>query len=136
MFTKKNLGDIRSSRISPVKDAINRDICVNFHTDTPVVMPYMFHTVWTAVTRQTRNGQILGADQSIDVWEALKAVTINAAYGYFEENEKGSLKAGKIADLIIVDQNPLTVDTMAIKDIKVLQSIKEGKVLYQRELTI
>ena len=99
-------------------------------------MPYMFHTVWAAVTRQTRNGQILGADQSIDVWEALKAVTINAAYGYFEENEKGSLKAGKIADLIIVDQNPLTVDTMAIKDIKVLQSIKEGKVLYQRELTI
>lgn len=99
-------------------------------------MPYMFHTVWTAVTRQTRNGQILGADQSIDVWEALKAVTINAAYGYFEENEKGSLKAGKIADLIIVDQNPLTVDAMAIKDIKVLQSIKEGKVLYQRELTI
>ena len=78
----------------------------------------------------------MGANQSIDVWEALKAVTINAAYGYFEENEKGSLKAGKIADLIIVDQNPLTVDTMAIKDIKVLQSIKEGKVLYQRELTI
>ena len=78
----------------------------------------------------------MGADQSIDVWEALKAVTINAAYSYFEENEKGSLKAGKIADLIIVDQNPLTVDAMAIKDIKVLQSIKEGKVLYQRELTI
>lgn len=133
---KKNLGDIRSSRISPAKDAINRDICITFHTDTPVVMPYMFHTVWAAVTRQTRNGQILGADQSIDVWEALKAVTINAAYGYFEENEKGSLKAGKIADMIIVDQNPLTVDTMAIKDIKVLKSIKEGKVLYQRELTI
>ena len=65
--------------------------------------------------------------------DALKAITINAAYSYFEEDEKGSLKAGKKADLVILDQNPLTVDPMTIKDIRVLSSIKEGEVLYQAE---
>ena len=83
------------------------------------------------MNRITRGGQVLGADQCVDVWNALKAVTINAAYSYFEENEKGSLKVGKKADLIVLDENPLTVDKMAIKDIKVLTSIKEGEVLYQ-----
>ena len=128
---RENLGAERGPHISPVKDAMDRGICVNFHTDTPVTMPYMFHSVWTAVNRFTRGGNVLGADQAIDVWDALKAVTINAAYSYFEEDEKGSLKAGKKADLIVVDQNPLHVDKMTIKDIKVLSSIKEGKVLYQ-----
>ncbi|MEE0547943.1 MAG: amidohydrolase [Peptococcaceae bacterium] len=127
----KNLGPVRGPHISPVKDALDRGIIVNFHTDTPVTMPYMLHSIWAAVNRVTRGGQVLGADQRIDVWEAMKAVTINAAYSYFEENEKGSLKVGKKADLIILDQNPLTVDKMAIKDIKVLSSIKEGEVLYQ-----
>lgn len=127
----KNLGSVRGPHISPVKAAMDRGVVVNFHTDTPVTMPYMLHSVWAAVNRITRGGQVLGADQCVDVWNALKAVTINAAYSYFEENEKGSLKVGKKADLIVLDENPLTVDKMAIKDIKVLTSIKEGEVLYQ-----
>lgn len=129
----KNLGQERGNRISPVKSAMDRGICVNFHTDAPVVMPDCFHSVWSAVNRVTRNGVLLGADQRVDVWDALKAVTINAAYSYFDEDIKGSLKAGKMADLIIIDKNPLDIDPMAIKDIKVLTSIKEGEVLYQAE---
>ena len=127
----KNLGPARGPHVSPVKDALDRGVVVNFHTDTPVTMPYMLHSVWTAVNRVTRGGQVLGADQCVSVWDALKAVTLDAAYSYFEEDEKGSLKAGKKADMIILDQNPLAVDKMAIKDIKVLTSIKEGEVLYQ-----
>ena len=127
----KNLGPVRGPHISPVKDAMDRGIVCNFHTDTPVTMPYMLHSIWTAVNRVTRGGVVLGADQCISVMDALKAVTINAAYSYFEEDEKGSLKAGKKADLIILSDNPLTVDKMAIKDIRVLTSIKEGEVLYQ-----
>lgn len=129
----KNLGPVRGPHISPVKDALDRGVVVNFHTDTPVTMPNMLHSIWTAVNRVTYSGHILGADQCIDVWDALKAVTIDAAYSYFEEDEKGSLKEGKKADLIILDQNPLTVDKMAIKDISVLASIKEGVVLYQAQ---
>lgn len=129
----KNLGPERAAHISPVKDAMDRGIVCNFHTDTPVTMPYMLHSVWTAVNRITRGGVVLGPDERVSVMDALKAVTINAAYSYFEEDEKGSLKVGKKADLIILDQNPLTVDKMAIKDIRVLTSIKEGEVLYQAE---
>lgn len=129
----KNLGPVRGPHVSPVKDAQDRGIVVNFHTDTPVTMPYMLHSVWTAVNRMTRGGNVLGADQCVSVWDALKCITINAAYSYFEEDTKGSLKAGKLADLVILDQNPMTVDKMAIRDIKVLTTIKEGDVLYQAE---
>lgn len=127
----KNLGPVRGPHVSPVKDALDRGLVVNFHTDTPVTMPYMLHSIWTAVNRVTRAGIVLGEDQCVSVWEALKAVTIGAAYSYFEENEKGSLKAGKNADLVILDQNPLTVDPMAIRDIKVLTTIKDGEVVFQ-----
>lgn len=129
----KNLGPARGPHVSPVKAALDRGIAVNFHTDTPVTPPLMMHTVWTAVNRVTRNGIVLGEDQRVSVMDALKAITIGAAYSYFEEDEKGSLKAGKLADLVILDQNPLDVDPMTIKDIKVLTSIKEGTVLYQAE---
>ncbi|MDO4280030.1 MAG: amidohydrolase [Peptococcaceae bacterium] len=129
---KKNLGETRGAHISPVKAALDRGIVVNFHTDTPVVTPDMLHTVWTAVNRQTRGGEILGADQCVSVWDALKAITIGAAYSYFEEDSKGSLAPGKLADLVILDKNPLAVDKQAIKDIQVLASIKEGQTLYEK----
>lgn len=126
----KNFGPVRGPHISPAKAALERNMCVNFHTDCPVVMPHLFQTAWTAVNRITKNGIVLGADQCIDIWDALKALTINAAYGYFEEHEKGSLKVGKLADLIIIDQNPLTVDKMSLKNIHVLECIKEGETVY------
>lgn len=63
--------------------------------------------------------------------EALKAITINAAHQYFEESSKGSLEPGKLADLVILDRNPLKVDPMTIKDIKVVETLKEGKSIYR-----
>lgn len=67
------------------------------------------------------------------MYEALQAVTIHAAYAYDEEQTKGSIKVGKIADFVILDQNPLTVDKMDIKNIQVLETIKEGKTIYERD---
>ncbi len=126
----KNFGPVRGSRVSPAKDALDAGLVYNFHTDTPVVRPDMLHAVWTAVNRVTRSGAVIGADQRIGVYDALKGVTINAAYEYFEENEKGSIKPGKRADLVILSDNPLKVDPMAIKDIKVLETIKDGVTVY------
>lgn len=126
----KNFGPVRGNRISPVKDALDTGLVYNFHTDTPVVKPDLLHTVWTAVNRISRSGVVIGADQKISVYDALKGVTINAAYAYFEEEEKGSIKVGKRADLVILDQNPLKVDPMTIKDIKVLETIKDGVTVY------
>jgi predicted amidohydrolase YtcJ len=62
--------------------------------------------------------------------EALKSITINSACQYGEEKSKGSLEPGKLADLVVLDKNPLKVEPVAIKDIKVVQTIKEGKTIF------
>ena len=128
----KNFGQERGSRVSPVRSALNRGLVYNFHTDTPVVQPDIFHSIWAAVNRITRNGVLSGPEQRIDVYDALKAVTINAAYEYFEEDQKGSIKQGKRADLIVIDENPLKVDPMQLKDITVVATIKDGQLIYSR----
>lgn len=129
----KNFGSVRGNHISPVRDALDRGLMVNFHQDAPITKPNMLHSVWTAVNRISRLGNTIGEDQRIDVYEALKAVTINAAYAYFEEDTKGSIKEGKRADLVILDKCPLDVDKMEIKDIQVLETIKDGKTIYRKQ---
>jgi predicted amidohydrolase YtcJ len=82
------------------------------------------------VNRVTRSGAVLGPEERITPYEALQAITINGAYMYFEEDSKGSLVPGKVADLVVLDQNPLKVDPMAIKDIKVVETVKAGKTVF------
>ena len=65
----------------------------------------------------------------------MKAITLDAAYMYREEESKGSLEVGKLADLVILSENPLTVDPMKIKDIRVIETIKEGKTVYRNTST-
>jgi len=127
---RKNLGEVRGNCISPVKDAMDRGVIVNFHQDTPVTKPDMMHSVWAAVNRISRNGQVIGEEQKIDVYDALKAITINGAYQYFEEDTKGTISPGKRADLVILDRSPLAVDPMDIREIEVLETIKDGKTIY------
>ena len=126
----KNLGSVRGAHISPARAAMERGLIYNFHQDTPVVEPDMLHTVWCAVNRVTRSGKPIGQEQCIGVYEALKGVTIHGAYAYHEEERKGTLEAGKLADMVILDRNPLKTDKMQIRDIQVLETIKEGKTLY------
>jgi hypothetical protein len=82
------------------------------------------------VNRTTRSGQVLGAEQRVSVMDALKSITINAAFQHFEENNKGSLEPGKLADFVVLDKNPLEVQATAIVDIKVVETIKEGQTIY------
>lgn len=128
----KNLGVERAGKISCTGSALKEGICFTFHQDTPVINPDMLETVSIAVNRMTKEGVLLGADERISVMEALKAVTINAAYQYFEEEKKGSIKEGKLADLVILQQNPLKVDKKDIGKIQILETIKEGKTIYQK----
>ena len=129
----KYLGEERGKRISPARSAFDRGLFVNFHQDSPVIQPDMLQTIWSAVNRITRNGQSIGKDERVTVYEALKALTINAAYAYYEEDEKGSITPGKVADLVILDQNPLAIDPLNMRDINILETIKEGKTLYKAE---
>ncbi len=90
--------------------------------------------MWTAVTPSDRNGKVVGPDQQdqrVSALGALKSVTINAAYQYDEQSSTGSLEPGKLADLVILDRNRIEVAQMEIKDIKVLENLKEGKTIYK-----
>ena len=126
----KNLGPERGARISPVRSALERGLIYNFHQDPPVTKPDMLHSVWCAVNRTTRTGQPIGPEQAIGVYDALRAVTVNAAYEYFEEDRKGTLEVGKLADLVVLDADPLAVELDAIRDIRVLATYKEGVCRY------
>ena len=129
----KNFGIERADKISPAGSSIKNNIIFTFHQDSPVIEPNMLETIWCAVNRKTKNGILLGKEEKIEVINAIKAVTINAAYQYSEENEKGSIKEGKLADLIILDKNPIKVEKEKIKDIKILETIKEGNTIYKYE---
>lgn len=126
-----NFGPERGNHISPAKDALDRGLHVNFHQDTPVTRPDMMHSVWCAVNRISRRGNVIGADQKIDVYDALRAITIEGAYEYFEEDSKGTIEAGKRADLVILDRSPLEVPAEELRDIKVLETIKDGTTVYK-----
>lgn len=127
----KNFGEARAREISPVRSAIENGVMYTFHQDSPVIQPNMLETLWCAVNRVTKNGYVLGEDQRVTPLEALRAVTVNAAYQYFEEHEKGSIFPGKRADFVVLDRDPLRVDPMEIKDLHVLATIKDGTALYE-----
>jgi predicted amidohydrolase YtcJ len=124
------LGPERAARLNPLKGALDRGIRFTLHHDAPVTTPNMMIVIQSAVDRVTSSGRPLGREFEIPVMEALKAVTINAAWQEGEEDIKGSIEAGKLADLVILSANPLKVKPTTIKDIKVMETIKEGKSVY------
>ena len=127
------LGPERAARISPAASAIKRGMIFTQHHDAPVALPSSIMTIASQVNRTTRSNKVLGPEQRVSVMDALKSITINAAYQYFEENTKGSLESDKLADFVILDKNPLKVEPMTIKDIKVVETIKEGKTIYRAQ---
>ena len=123
-------GKKQAEFLSPMNTSLKMGIrCVN-HTDFNVAPIDQMFVVWSAVNRTTRTGEVLGPDERVTPLQALKAITLDAAYMYREEKTKGSLEVGKLADLVILDKNPLMVKPDAIKDIKVMETIKEGKSIY------
>lgn len=128
----QNLGK-RAESISPVQTALRKGLPVTLHQDTPILKPDMLKTVWCAVNRLTREGKVLGAAERVSVYEALRAVTINAAFSYFEEQRKGTIEAGKNADFVILSKDPFEVPKEEIKDIEVLETIKAGQTLFSKE---
>ena len=126
-----NRGKEQAMYISPMRDAIDKGLRPTNHTDFVVAPLDQMFMLWSAVNRVSRGGAVIGADQRVTPLEALKAMTINVADQYGEQTTKGSLEPGKLADLVILDRNPLKVEPMAIKDIKVVETIKEGKTIFQ-----
>ena len=124
------MGPERADHLSPTRWAQDRGILFNMHTDTPIVPYDQFHLVWSSVERKTRSGQTLGPAQKLTVHEALRAVTYNPAWAYGEGDRKGTLSAGKLADMILVSENPYTVDPSKIPDIEILATWKEDRLVH------
>ena len=129
---KEIIGDSLGNRISPTRTALDKGIRITIHTDAPVALPNLMRVVWTAVNRTSRSGKIIGARERLTPYEALKAITDWSAYQHFEEDKKGTLEKEKLADMVILDKNPLKVIPDAIKDIQVLQTIKEGVTVFKK----
>lgn len=130
---KEIIGDSLGNKISPTRTALNKGLKITIHTDAPVALPNLMRVIWTATNRVSRSGNIIGEKERLTPYEALKCITEWSAYQHFEEGTKGTLEIGKLADLVILDSNPLTVDKEKIKDIIVLETIKEGYSVYRRE---
>jgi len=120
----QNLGE-RAMHISPVQTALGLGLPVSFHQDCPVTKPDMLHSIWCAVNRVTRQGVSLAQEERVDVYDALIAATAGGAYSYHQEQEKGILRLGALADMVILDKDPTAIDPMQIRDIRVLATIKE-----------
>ena len=127
-----NRGKEQAQSISPMRAAIDKGLHPTNHTDFYVAPLDQMFMLWSAVNRISRGGAEVGLDQRVTPMEGLKAMTIWGAEQYGEQNSKGSLEPGKLADLVILDRNPLAVEPMSIKDIKVVETIKEGKTIYTR----
>jgi predicted amidohydrolase YtcJ len=130
---KQIIGDALGDKISPTRTALNKGLRLTIHTDAPVALPNLMRMVWTAVNRTSRSGKIIGDGEQLTPYEAMKCLTEWSAYQHFEENKKGTLTNGKLADLVVLDKNPLKVDKDAIKDIVVLETIKDGKSIYKKQ---
>lgn len=108
------LGADRANRISPMASAEKLGLRFSTHSDSPVVPMTPWLNAWNAVTRETSSGETLGIEQGIQPYRALQAMTIDAAWQVFEEDTRGSLEAGKFADFVILENNPLS----SIKNLK------------------
>ncbi|MBB6271056.1 hypothetical protein HDF26_001483 [Pedobacter cryoconitis] len=124
------VGPERAENMSPTGWLLENKMKFSIHSDAPVIFPNSIQLISTAVNRTTRTNYLLGPKQKVSPYIALKAMTIWPAYQYFEEHTKGSLVKGKNADFVILDKNPVKVDSKKINEIKVVETIKEGKTVY------
>lgn len=128
-------GPLRAQNISPTGWLLDNKMIFSIHSDAPVTFPNSMRILDSAVNRTTRCGYELGPKHKLAPMIALKAMTIWPAYQHFEEKTKGSIEVGKVADLVILSDNPLTVDPHMIVNITVVQTIKDGVLIYSRKDT-
>ena len=126
------LGPERAENISPTGWVLAEGMMFGSHHDAPVALPDSMRVLSATVTRRTRTGRVLGPEHRVPVATALKALTIWPAWQHFEEDRKGTIEVGKLADLVVLSDNPMTVPEDQLAGLKVLETIKEGQSVYKR----
>jgi predicted amidohydrolase YtcJ len=126
-------GPERSAGAMASRSFLRAGLPFTYSHDAPVSpVPSILALVDAGVNRLSGSGKVVGSDERVGAYDALRAVTVTAAYQLKEEKTKGTLEPGKLADLVILDKNPLKVEPTTIKDIAVVETIKEGRPVYQR----
>ena len=127
-------GGERGNKVMAAHTLEDRGMPFTFSHDAPVTpQPWILPLVDAGVNRALADGTVIGARERVSPYVALKAVTSYAAFQIKEEKTKGTLEEGKLADFVILAENPLKVDSKTIKDIKVLETIKDGETVFVRE---
>ncbi|MCA3375773.1 MAG: amidohydrolase [Roseomonas sp.] len=124
------LGPARAARISPTVSALRRGLPFTLHSDCPVTPGDAGMMLWSATERKTRSGQVLGADQRITVLDALTALTRNGALQNREENVKGRLAPGMIADIAVLEDDPLRASAEQLRALPVSITLKAGRAVH------
>ena len=124
-------GEDRAMRISPTRSTLNRKMPFTVHNDAPVVPPDMIRLLWSTTNRMTRSGKVLGEEQKISTYSALEAMTINAAYQHFEDGIKGTIEVGKLADLVVLSEDPLSMPADELLKLKVMATYSHGKEIFK-----
>jgi predicted amidohydrolase YtcJ len=126
----ETVGPALADDISPTGWMVRRGMKFTTHHDAPVAFPDSMRVLDATVSRRSRSGDIIGPAQRVDVITALKAMTIWSAWQHFEETDKGSIEVGKLADFVILSQDPTAVDPEAIDRIQVTETVKEGATIF------
>lgn len=124
------MGPERAARMSPTRSAEDIDLRYSVHLDTPVVPMQPMQMVWSTVNRISTGGDVIGEAQRVSPMSALRATTSDAAWQIFQEDNIGSLESGKLADIIVLDGDPLTAED--VREIQVVETIVGGSTIYER----
>lgn len=125
-------GAERALRISPTASTVARNMVFTLHNDAPIVPPDMIRLLWATTNRITRSGKVLGANQRISTYDALRGMTSHAAYQHFEEADKGTIEIGKLADLVVLSEDPLSTPKAALLRLRVEATYSRGSQVFQR----
>jgi predicted amidohydrolase YtcJ len=130
---KQIVGTEVQQRISPMRSILDAGLHATSHTDAPVALPNLMQVVWATVNRTSRSGEIIGPNERVSAYEAMKMITLWGAEQYGEQDSKGSLTKGKLADMVVLSDDPISIDPAKLNSITVLETIKDGKSVWVRQ---
>ena len=122
------MGPDRAHRLNACRSALQAGVALAIHSDAPVTPLAPLFTAWCAVNRLTPSGRVLGEDQCLTVPEALRAITLGAAWTLKLDHEIGSIECGKRADFAVLDDDPYEMRPAALKDVRVWGTVLSGRV--------
>ena len=120
------IGPDRAARMNACATAVREGVRFSLHSDASITPLGSLHTAWCAVNRMTPKGRLLGPEERISVWQALRAVTVDAAHQLHMDHEIGTLEAGKRADMVALADDPFSVDAAELRDIEVRGTVLGG----------